>query len=63
MLFRWVFIPWIQAELDEWRQRINNTKKRAVRDKILPHGAPNAIHALPEKYNVLDFGVSAVSRV
>ena len=37
--------------------RYNNDKKRADKNKILPHGAPNDIYDSPEKYGVLDFGV------
>ncbi|KAJ7882973.1 hypothetical protein B0H14DRAFT_3082462 [Mycena olivaceomarginata] len=42
LVFRWVFIPWLQKEL-------NNTAKRADRNKVLPHGAPNDMYAFPEK--------------
>ena len=37
--------------------RYNNDKKRADKNKILPHGAPNDIYDSPGKYRVLDFGV------
>jgi hypothetical protein len=37
--------------------RYNNDKKRADKNKILLHGAPNEICDLPEKFDVLDFGV------
>ncbi|KAJ8584139.1 hypothetical protein M405DRAFT_915675 [Rhizopogon salebrosus TDB-379] len=33
MVFRWVFIPWLQQELDAYRDRINNTAKRRDRNK------------------------------
>jgi hypothetical protein len=55
--FAGFFFPWIQRELDNWRVRYNNDKKRADKNKILPHGAPNDIYESPEKYEVLDFGV------
>ncbi|KAJ7586555.1 hypothetical protein C8J56DRAFT_787633 [Mycena floridula] len=29
LAFRWVFIPWLQAELDAYRECINFTTKRA----------------------------------
>ncbi|KAF9239795.1 hypothetical protein BU15DRAFT_61725 [Melanogaster broomeanus] len=32
MVFRWVFIPWLQRELDGYR------------DLVLPHGVPNFIY-------------------
>ena len=33
MVFRWVFIPWLQRELDAYRDRVNNTAKRRDRNK------------------------------
>ncbi|KAK7041062.1 hypothetical protein R3P38DRAFT_2478414, partial [Favolaschia claudopus] len=33
LVFRWVFIPWLQRELDAYRDRVNNTAKRADRNK------------------------------
>jgi hypothetical protein len=33
MVFRWVFIPWLQRELDGYRDRVNNTAKRRDRNK------------------------------
>ena len=57
LTFRWIFIPWLQIELDAYTDRINNTKKRADRNKILPHGQPNDIHHSPQRYGCLDFKV------
>ncbi|KAI6037299.1 hypothetical protein BKA83DRAFT_4486298 [Pisolithus microcarpus] len=42
MIFRWIFIPWLQAELD------------AYRDRVLPHGIPELIFSLPQDYGALD---------
>ena len=42
-IFRWVFIPFLQSELDARCNRVNNSHKRADRNKILPHGVPNDI--------------------
>ena len=58
LTFRWLFIPYIQAELDAYVDRINNTRKRADRNKILPHGPPKEIFEHPERYGALDFKVS-----
>ncbi|KAK7029346.1 hypothetical protein R3P38DRAFT_2775897 [Favolaschia claudopus] len=55
LVFRWVFIPWLQKELDAYRERVNNTKKRADRNKVLPIGVPNDMFEHPEDYGVLDF--------
>ncbi|KAJ7066212.1 hypothetical protein C8F01DRAFT_1346312, partial [Mycena amicta] len=57
LVFRWVFIPWIQAELNSYKHRVNNTAKRADRKKILPHGVPSHIAASPQDYGVLDFKI------
>ncbi|KAK7016029.1 hypothetical protein R3P38DRAFT_3321518 [Favolaschia claudopus] len=57
LVFRWVFIPWLQRELDAYRDRVNNTAKRADRNKVLPHGVPNHMYEFPENYGVLDFKV------
>ncbi|KAK6987744.1 hypothetical protein R3P38DRAFT_2805351 [Favolaschia claudopus] len=57
LVFRWVFIPWLQKELDAYRERVNNTKKRADRNKVLPIGVPNDMFEHPEDYGVLDFKI------
>ncbi|KAJ6580543.1 hypothetical protein DFH09DRAFT_1246021 [Mycena vulgaris] len=57
LVFRWVFIPWLQSELDAYRDRVNNTAKRADRNKVLPHGVPNDMYRHPENYGVLDFKI------
>ncbi|KAJ6466161.1 hypothetical protein C8R47DRAFT_991038 [Mycena vitilis] len=57
LVFRWVFIPWLQRELDAYRERVNNTAKRADRNKVLPHGVPNHMYEAPEDYGILDFKV------
>ncbi|KAG2080493.1 hypothetical protein BD769DRAFT_1684951 [Suillus cothurnatus] len=57
MVFRWVFIPWLQCELDRYQDRVNNTAKRCDRNKILPHGMPNLIYDSPEDFGAMDFKV------
>ncbi|KZO97354.1 hypothetical protein CALVIDRAFT_480296 [Calocera viscosa TUFC12733] len=57
MVFRWVFIPWLQAELDRWRDEFNFSKPRADRNKILPHGVPQLIFESSEVYGAVDFKV------
>ncbi|KAJ7176192.1 hypothetical protein C8R43DRAFT_942992 [Mycena crocata] len=54
LVFRWVFIPWLQKELDAYRERVNNTAKRADRNKVLPHGAIDKVRALyaPKEHEV-----------
>ncbi|PPQ67538.1 hypothetical protein CVT26_006839 [Gymnopilus dilepis] len=57
LVFRWLFIPFLQSELDAWVDRINNSKKRADKNKILPHGVPNDIAGDPARYGCLDFKI------
>lgn len=35
MVFRWVFIPWLQQELNAYRDRVNNTVKWRDRNKVI----------------------------
>jgi hypothetical protein len=58
LVFRWLFIPWLQTEVNAYVDRVNNTRKRADRNKVLPHGPPNDIFASPERYGCLDFKAS-----
>ncbi|KAG1778332.1 hypothetical protein EV702DRAFT_1179015 [Suillus placidus] len=57
LIFRWVFIPWLQRELDGYKDRINNTAKRRDRNKVLPHGVPNLIYNSAEDFEALDFKI------
>ncbi|KAG2342757.1 hypothetical protein BDR05DRAFT_885893 [Suillus weaverae] len=58
LIFRWVFIPWLQCELDGYKDRINNTAKRRDRNKVvLPHGVPNLIYNSAEDFGALDFKI------
>ncbi|KAF8583667.1 hypothetical protein K439DRAFT_1661145 [Ramaria rubella] len=57
LLFRWLFIPWLQAELDTWKDSHNAAPKRADKNKILPHGRPQLIFEAPHMYDSLDFKV------
>ncbi|KAI6011252.1 hypothetical protein BKA83DRAFT_4502818 [Pisolithus microcarpus] len=34
MVFRWVFIPWLQVELNNYQDRINNSRKRRDKRKV-----------------------------
>ncbi|KAJ7644524.1 hypothetical protein FB45DRAFT_691567, partial [Roridomyces roridus] len=57
LTFRWVFIPWLQSELDSYCHRVNNTAKCHDRNKILPNGVPAHMFQFPEDYAALDFKV------
>ncbi|KAK7030365.1 hypothetical protein VNI00_008426 [Paramarasmius palmivorus] len=50
-VFKWLFIPWLQAELDAYADRINNTRKRHQKHKITPQGgSPADMDEYPEEY-------------
>ncbi|KAF8527657.1 hypothetical protein JB92DRAFT_3139803 [Gautieria morchelliformis] len=57
LVFRWLFIPWLQAELDAWKDTHNTAPKRADKNKILPHGRPQLIFEAPHMYDSMDFKV------
>ncbi|KIK73658.1 hypothetical protein PAXRUDRAFT_177824, partial [Paxillus rubicundulus Ve08.2h10] len=57
MVFQWLFIPWLQQELDNYQSCINNTRKRCDRKKVLPHGIPELIHTCAADYGALDFKI------
>ncbi|KIK91878.1 hypothetical protein PAXRUDRAFT_13542 [Paxillus rubicundulus Ve08.2h10] len=48
MVFRWVFIPWLQEELNNYQTRLNNTRKRHDRNKVMV--TPAAIDHVHELY-------------
>ncbi|KAG1838531.1 hypothetical protein DFJ58DRAFT_733787 [Suillus subalutaceus] len=56
-IFRWLAIPWLQAELDAWVHFRNYNPPRRDKHKILPHGIPAIICAKPHKFDSLDFKV------
>lgn len=58
LVFRWLAIPWIQAEIDDWMIHRNRSKPRADKHKILPHGIPDIIRAKPEHFGSYDFKVN-----
>ncbi len=58
MVFHYVFIPWLQDELDHYVDIANDMKPRFNRHKILPHGRPMEIFTNPEEYGTVDFSVN-----
>ncbi|KAJ7772003.1 hypothetical protein DFH07DRAFT_866290 [Mycena maculata] len=57
LVFRWLVIPWLQAKLDKWKKQYNSTPRRANKNKVLPHGIPDLIHAKPHLFDSVDFTV------
>jgi hypothetical protein len=58
LVFRWIAIPWLQAEIDKWVQMYNSSTRRANKNKLLPHGIPDIIHQKPERFQSKNFQVS-----
>ncbi|KAF9447700.1 hypothetical protein P691DRAFT_637646, partial [Macrolepiota fuliginosa MF-IS2] len=57
LLFRWLFIPWLQRKINYYIGLVNNKRKRKDKNKILPHGVPEDIFWEPEQYRACDFKV------
>ena len=52
-------MPWLQAKLDQFRHRFNNSRCRHQKHKILPQGrVPDYIHENPEEFDARDYKVS-----
>ncbi|KAG7089711.1 hypothetical protein E1B28_011366 [Marasmius oreades] len=57
-IFKWLFIPWLQAELDGWSEHYNRKRKRYQKDKILPQGgSPDDMEEYPEEYGFVNFKI------
>ncbi|KAF7790443.1 hypothetical protein EIP86_001398 [Pleurotus ostreatoroseus] len=57
-VFHYIFIPWLQKELDMYVEESNDNASRRDRHKALPHGRPIEIYNHPEQYNnSLDFAI------
>ncbi|KAF8259282.1 hypothetical protein EI94DRAFT_1773974 [Lactarius quietus] len=61
LLFRFVFILFIQREVDAWVNQRNWTKCRADRKKVLPNGIPMLVLHKPHKWKVADYKISIPS--
>ncbi|KAH8100012.1 hypothetical protein BXZ70DRAFT_907606 [Cristinia sonorae] len=57
LVFLWLALPWLQAEMDSWVDQFNSTQRRSVQSKGLPHGIPNDIAEHPEEYGGRDFKI------
>lgn len=61
LVFRFLVIPWIQRELDHYRDEVNTFSKRRNNYKLTPHGPPVDLHFRAEDYDVRDFKVRLVT--
>ena len=57
LVFRFIFIPFIQQEVDAWVHQRNWTKRRADRKKVLPNGIPMLILQKPHEWKAADYKV------
>ncbi|KAJ7150864.1 hypothetical protein C8R43DRAFT_951294 [Mycena crocata] len=57
LVFRWLAVPWLQAELDAWVKGHNSSPRRSDKHKILPHGIPDLIVSKPERFGTKDYKV------
>ncbi|TFK16769.1 hypothetical protein FA15DRAFT_740498 [Coprinopsis marcescibilis] len=60
LTFRWVFIPWMQLELDGYTNRVNNKRKRKNNKKLTPQGVPLDLFERPEDVGARNYAVSIV---
>ncbi|KAF9256906.1 hypothetical protein L218DRAFT_880729, partial [Marasmius fiardii PR-910] len=57
-VFKWVFIPWLQAELDAFTARYNSSQMQHQKDKVLPQGdSPDDMEEYPEEYGFVNFKI------
>ncbi|KAF8586982.1 hypothetical protein K439DRAFT_1646012 [Ramaria rubella] len=63
LLFCWLFIPWLQGELEAWKDSHNMTPKCADKNKILPHSHPQLIFEALTMFDSLDFKVFLLSQL
>jgi hypothetical protein len=57
LTFRWLAIPFFQAELDKYVLMHNTTQRRAHKHKVLPQGIPQFMFQFPHTVGALDFKV------
>ena len=63
LVFRFVFIPFLQREVDAWVYQRNWTKHRADRKKVLPNGILMLILQKPHKWKAADYKVYFVCTI
>ncbi|KZT61423.1 hypothetical protein CALCODRAFT_420857, partial [Calocera cornea HHB12733] len=56
-VFRWLAVPFIQAELDHYVHMHNTTRPRADKNKLLPNGVPEHILEHPQRFGARDYRV------
>ncbi|KAI6013845.1 hypothetical protein EDC04DRAFT_2609165 [Pisolithus marmoratus] len=54
IIFRWIFIHWLQAGLNAYQDHVNHTAKWCNCNKVLPHSVLELIFRSPQDYGALD---------
>lgn len=62
LVFHWLAVPWLQAEIDKWVRQYNSSPRRANKNKILPQGILDLIHAKPKCFGSKNFQVELLSK-
>ncbi|EGO05336.1 hypothetical protein SERLA73DRAFT_36800, partial [Serpula lacrymans var. lacrymans S7.3] len=57
LVFHYIFIPWLQMELDLFITKFNRTAPRHNPIKILPHGHPIDIFTKPDRFKSCDSAI------
>ena len=55
LVFQWLAIPWLQIEINKWVRVYNSSPRQVNKNKSLPHGIPDLIHAKPEQHKTSSF--------
>ena len=55
-IFRYLWIPFVQRELNLYREQVNTTIRKKSKNAILPHDRPDLIYGNPENYGLMECG-------
>ena len=55
-IFRYLWIPFVQKELDLYREQINSTIRKKSKLAILPNDRPDLIYVNPTNYGLMECG-------
>jgi hypothetical protein len=58
LIFLYVFVPFVQKEIDRWVEQRNWSKRRADKQKLIPNEIPGIVMGKPERYGQKNFLVS-----
>ncbi|PBK68632.1 hypothetical protein ARMSODRAFT_887685, partial [Armillaria solidipes] len=58
LIFRYIFIPFLQSELDDYVYMVNRRIKRRDKKRVRPHGVPLHIEQRPQFYGSRSYAVA-----